>query len=273
MTHFICLTCGTQFSATDAPPDSCPICLDERQYVGAGGQRWITLEQMREQGYRNWYHEHEPGLMGIGSVPEFGIGQRALLLQTDEGNVLWDCLSYIDDATVKIVNALGGIQAIAISHPHYYSAMVEWAERFDCRIYLHANDRQWVMRPNDRIEYWIGDEIPLNGGTKLVRLGGHFAGGTVLHWPDGADGKGALLTGDIIQVVADHRWVSFMYSYPNVIPLPATEVERIRSRLELLDFDRIYGFKFDLVVAENAKAAVMRSADRYIRALQQGLNG
>ena len=43
----------------------------------------------------------------------------------------------------------------------------------------------------------------------------------MLHWPAGANGKGALLTGDIIQVVQDRRYVSFMRSYPNLIPLGA----------------------------------------------------
>src|SRR6266849_11193792 len=49
----------------------------------------------------------------------------------------------------------------------------------------------------------------------LVHCGGHFEGGTVLHWPGGANGKGALLTGDLITVVQDRRYVSFMRSYPN----------------------------------------------------------
>ena len=102
----------------------------------------------------------------------------------------------------------------------------------------------------------------------LIRLGGHFAGGTVLHWQQGADGKGALLSGDIIQVVADRQWVSFMYSYPNLIPLPATEIKRIRDTIAPYSFERLYGAWFERIVTHDAHAVVLRSADRYIRALQ-----
>jgi hypothetical protein len=169
---------------------------------------------------------------------------------------------------VAEIKRLGGLSAIAISHPHYYSTMVEWSERFNARIYLHEADRQWVMRPSERITFWSGETLPLRAGVTLHRLGGHFAGGTVLHWQECAEGRGALLAGDIIQVVADHRWVSFMYSYPNLIPLPATEVQRIRERVEPLPFERLYGAWWDRVVTHDAHQAVLRSAERYIQALQ-----
>jgi len=211
MTHFICKTCGTQFAATENEPERCPICEDERQYIGWQGQQWTTLPALQAD-HHNVIKTIEPNLTGIGTHPSFAIGQRALLVQTREGNLLWDC----DDPTVAAVNALGGIQAIAISHPHYYSSMVEWSRAFDAPIYLHAADRQWVMRPDDAIEFWEGETKPLWDGMTLIRGGGHFEGGTVLHWPAGADGKGALLTGDILQVVSDRRYVSFMYSYPPV---------------------------------------------------------
>src|SRR5713101_2309095 len=124
-------------------------------------------------------------------------------------------MSLIDDETAAGIERLGGLSAIAISHPHYYSTMVEWADRFDAPIYLHEADREWVMRPSERIRFWSGETYALADGITLIRLGGHFPGGTVLHWKEGAGGKGVLLSGDIIQVVADRRWVSFMYSYPN----------------------------------------------------------
>jgi hypothetical protein len=37
------------------------------------------------------------------------------------------------------------------------------------------------MRPDDAIELWSGEARELCGGLTLLRLGGHFAGGTVLH--------------------------------------------------------------------------------------------
>ncbi len=147
MENFICRTCGTQFAATEQSPASCPICEDERQYVGWEGQQWTTLQAL-QQSHHNVFKEVEPGLTGIGTHPSFAIGQRALLLQTTAGNILWDCISLIDDPTIAVIEALGGISGIAISHPHYYSAMVEWSQAFDAPIYLHADDREWVLRPN-----------------------------------------------------------------------------------------------------------------------------
>jgi hypothetical protein len=260
----ICVTCGTQYPPADAPPAECPICLDERQYVGHDGQRWTTPAELRA-GHRNEIRDEEPGLTGLVTAPKFAIGQRALLVD----GLLWDCLTLLDDAAEAAVEQAGGLRAIAISHPHYYSAMVDWAERFDVPILLHADDAEHVMRPSPRVEHWTGERRALWGGLELIRLGGHFAGGTVCHWPAGADGRGALLAGDIVQVVADRDWASFMWSYPNFIPLPGREVQRIRAVVEALEFDRLYG-AFDWAVMDpDAKAKVLRSADRYLAALSR----
>jgi hypothetical protein len=266
MTNFICQTCGTQFADTAAPPGHCPICEDERQYVGWGGQRWISLEDLR-QSHRNTVKPLEPGLTGIGTEPGFAIGQRALVVQTPEGNLLWDCISLIDDATVGAVRSLGGISAIAISHPHYYASMIEWSRAFGAPIYLHRADREWVMRKDPAIHVWEGEALPLFGGLTLIRCGGHFEGGAVLHWPSGAGGRGALLTGDIIQVVFDREWVSFMYSYPNYIPLSPDKVRHVVSAVEAFPYDRIYGAWWERAVMRDAKQVVERSAQRYILAI------
>lgn len=267
MDAWICVTCGTQFTPSQDPPVACPICQDERQYVGRDGQRWTTLDRIRADGFRNEITELEPHLTEIHTTPTFAIGERALLLHTGAGNVLWDCLTLLDDATGEAVRARGGVAAIAISHPHYYTTMVEWAERFDARIYLHEADRAWAMRDSARLTFWGGDERPLMDGVTLVRLGGHFPGGTVLHWRDGVEGRGALLSGDIVDVVADRRWVSFMYSYPNLIPLPATTVRRMGEAVARYRFDRIYGAWPGRVVARDARATVARSVERYVKAL------
>ena len=263
-TCFICVTCGTQYPPSAHPPAVCAICGDERQYVGAGGQRWTDLEALRAT-HRNVFQRLEPDLMGIGTEPRFAISQRALLVRTPAGNVLWDCIALLDQATIDIITALGGVAAIAISHPHFYTTVVEWARAFGCPVYLHARDRQWMMRPDPAITFWEGDTHALPGGLTLIRAGGHFAGGTVLHWPAGAGGRGALLSGDIIQVVADTRWVSFMRSYPNLVPLAPASVERIVARVAPFSFDRIYGAWWGLVVERDAEAAIRDSAERYIR--------
>jgi hypothetical protein len=266
---FICETCGTQHGPCAAPPQACAICTDERQYVGPDGQRWTTLARLRT-GHRADIREEEPGLTGIGAQPAFGIGQRALLVQTTEGNVLWDCQALLDDEIVAAVRERGGVAAIAISHPHFYASMVEYSRAFDAPIHLHAADRAWVMRPDAAIHFWDGEQHALAPGLTLLRLGGHFAGGTVLHWAAGAEGRGALLSGDIVQVVADRRWVSFMRSYPNLIPLPAATVGAMVSALEPWPFQRLYAGWFGRVVSTDAAVAVRRSAERYRRALTTG---
>jgi hypothetical protein len=272
MTNFICATCGTQFPASDMPPEHCPICEDERQYIGWQGQQWTTLAEL-QAARRTEIKEEEPGLTGIGTTPSFAIGQRALLVQAPGGNILWDCISLIDDATIAAVRDLGGIAAIAISHPHYYSSMIEWSRAFDAPIYIHADERQWVMRPDPAVRFWDGETHSLGDGLTLIRCAGHYAGAQVLHWAAGADGRGALLTGDILQVVQDRRYVSFMYSYPNLIPLPAAAVRRIVAAVEPFSYDRIHGAWWGRIIASDARAAVARSAERYIAAIEGQLPG
>ena len=146
--------------------------------------------------------------------------------------------------------------------------MVEWSRAFGgVSIYLHAADRQWVKRPDSAIVFWEGEERTLAAGLTLIRCGGHFDGGTVLHWAGGAGGRGALLSGDVIQVVPDRKHVSFMYSYPNYIPLPAVAVERIVKAVEPFEYDRVYGAFWDMVIEQDGKSIVKRSAERYLRAL------
>lgn len=268
MPNYICTTCGVQYADSDLPPERCPICEDSRQYVNWKGQEWTTLEELCTE-HSNLIKPVEPNLTGIGTEPNFAIGQRALLVQTPEGNILWDCISLIDDATISAVSDLGGISAIAISHPHYYSTMVEWSRAFDdAPIYLHAADRSWVMRPDPAIIFWEGETHKLSEDITLIRCGGHFAGGTVLHWARSADRRGALLTGDIIQVVSDRRYVSFMYSYPNLIPMPARAIDHIIKVVEPFPYDRIYGAWWGYNVLEDAKASVALSAARYLGAIK-----
>ena len=97
----LCVTCSSQFAETDGAPRACPICLDERQYIGAGGQQWTTLEEMRQAAWKNVMREQELNLIGIGTEPKFGIGQRALLVRAPEGNILWDCVSFLAEPTIR----------------------------------------------------------------------------------------------------------------------------------------------------------------------------
>jgi hypothetical protein len=263
MTCFTCRTCAVQHADSPQPPSRCPICEDERQYVGWQGQQWTTLEELSAEGFRSDLRELEPGLAGIGVTPALAIGQRALLVQTEAGNVLWDCPGYLDDAAVERVRQLGGLAGISASHPHFYGCLVEWSHAFDVPVYLPRADEPWIMRPDPAVRLWE-DRLEVVPGVTLVQCGGHFAGSAVLHWANGAAGRGALLVGDTITVVSDRRYVSFMRSYPNFIPLPAVEVDRIAQTLEPLAFDRIYGGWWDRDVLQDAAEAVCASARRYV---------
>jgi hypothetical protein len=267
MPAFICTACGTQYPPGENPPAQCTICEEERQYVPAGGQTWTTLEKLRVRNL-NGFRQYEPGLIGIGTQPQFAIGQRAILVCTPNGNVLWDCISLIDDATVTLINGLGGVKAFAISHPHFYTTMGEWSRAFgNVPIHLHAADRKWVMRPDPAIKFWEGDTLKLLPDVTLIRGGGHFPGGTMLHWSKGAGGRGALLSADIATVTQDYKYLTFMRSYPNFIPLSAREVEGIAASLAPFQYDTIYGHYMDRVIPTGAKEIMRISVARYLAAI------
>lgn len=225
------------------------------------------MEALRKT-HRNVFFQEGEGIWGIQTEPEFGIGQRALLLQTGSGGILWDCVSLIDASTAGLVKALGGITAIAVSHPHYYSSMVEWSRALGgVPIYLNEADREWVQYPDPAIVFWKGESHRLNGDLTLIRVGGHFKGFQVLHWASGEKGSGALMSGDMPQVCPDRRYVSFMYSYPNLIPVDAATVRDIVGKLEAYNYSKLYGAWPKFVVSGDAKTALKRSAERYLRAI------
>lgn len=257
------MTCGIQYDATDIPPERCIICEDERQYINQEGQKWTTLEEIRKK-HHNIFKIEERCLTGIGTEPRFAIGQRAILATSPEGNVLWDCISLVDRDTIKEIENLGGISAIAISHPHFYSSMVEWSHAFgNIPIYIHAYDSKWVMRHDRSIVFWEGNTFNLKKGMTIIRCGGHFEGSSVLHLADSE----TLLASDTIFVVSDRNYVSFMYSYPNLIPLKPSAVSDIVKSVEPFAIERIYGGWFGLVIEKNGKEIIRKSAERYLSKL------
>ncbi|WP_242929039.1 MBL fold metallo-hydrolase [Pontibacter vulgaris] len=258
----ICATCGTRYATAKTTTDTCPICGDERQYVGDGGQTWLSYNDVAK-GKSIQVTKLQENIYELKITPSFAIGQKAHLVISKSGNVLWDCIPYLDEQTITYIQSLGGIKAIAISHPHYYSLMAEWAAAFDCPIYLHENDKQWIQDNSKHISLWHGAELPLWDGMKVVHVGGHFDGSTVLHLPNHGP-KGTLLTGDSLYVTRDRKHVSMMYSYPNLVPLPKKAIEQINSRVEPLEFDTIHGAFNGQLIASGAKDAFRRSVKRYL---------
>lgn len=260
----LCKACGTSYQVTDRSPEQCRICDDERQYVPVQGQAWLELNALVASHTNKW-QQHDSALFSIKTVPNFAINQRAFLLRTPEGNILWDCIANLDEATKSLIAALGGIKAIALSHPHYYTTMQDWADEFDAPVYLHARDREWIMRDNPHIQLWEGDSMQLTSEVTLLRLGGHFAGGTVLHC---SRGDGIVLAGDIVQVTPGADAVSFMWSYPNMLPLPANTVSDITHRLNEVQFAKLYGAFEGQDITANAGDIVQRSGEKYIACLK-----
>ncbi|MBV8568459.1 MAG: MBL fold metallo-hydrolase [Methylobacteriaceae bacterium] len=267
MPAFICTACGMQYAPGEAPPAHCRVCEDERQFIPPGGPSWTTLELLAA-GHINAFRRYEPDLIGIGTQPSFAIGQRALLVCTPHGNVLWDCISLIDEATVTLLKGLGGLSAIAISHPHFYTTLVEWSRAFgNVPVHLHADDSTWVMRPDPCIKLWQGETCELLPGVTLVRGGGHFRGGTMLHWAAGAEGRGVVCSADIARINLDRKSFTFMRSYPNCIPLSEKGVRAIGAALDPFQFDRVYSHFLDLVIPTDAKRILQASIERYVAAI------
>lgn len=272
--QWICWNCGLQYQATEIPPSQCLICSDDRESISHKPQRWTSLAEMHGV-FENVCTPLGSGVTSIRTAPSFGIGQEAFLLETDCGSVLWDCLSFVDDRTVRNVGMRGKLIAIMVSHPHFFGSMVQWSHNFGrIPVYVHRENEAWIPRPDSVIKLWDGDRMQISSSVAMIRTGGHFPGSCVLHWTDGADGKGALFTSDTILPVEDRRWVSFMYSYPNLIPVGKRAVEKITGAISNLVFDCVYGGPMygsggaRPIISSGAKAVVMRSAKRYIDHLE-----
>jgi glyoxylase-like metal-dependent hydrolase (beta-lactamase superfamily II) len=275
--NFICVNCGLQHGDGPEAPPSCLNCSDERESMTHKPQRWTTLAEMQGL-YRNVFTPLGDGVTGVVTSPSFGIGPEVFLIQTSAGNVLWDCFAYLDEATVEQISQIGGLSAIVISHPHMFGSVVEWSHALNkVPVLIHQDNQRWMPEPAPRhdpvIHWWQGESLAVNPALTVVRCGGHFPGSSVLHWREGAGGQGALFTGDTILPVEDRRWVSFMYSYPNLIPVSKRTVEKILQAIVPLDFDRIYGGPMygsgggRPIIQSGAKEIVFRSAERYIQHL------
>lgn len=264
MTIWICGTCGVEHPDTDQPPaGTCAVCDDERQWVPGSGQVWTTLDKLAVDDHQLVHDELEPGIHRLNRDPRFGIGQWTHLVQTPQGNLLWDPPNHLDPPLVDKIDALGGATVIVASHPHMYASQVSWSHRLgNVPVLVHSADRRWVQREDPVIRGWHGTEKVLPGVT-VIEAGGHFPGAAVAHVAHGSAGNGTLLSGDTMVPVRDARWVTFMRSYPNQIPLSAGLVQRIVERLEPYEFERLYGLLGGMVTAD-AKGAMRRSARRYI---------
>ncbi|MDB5420868.1 MAG: hypothetical protein JWR59_815, partial [Brevundimonas sp.] len=257
-TAWTCETCGVQGEPMTAPPKDCPICLDERQYVGWAGQRWLAPDEIRRN--REIIFRNEDGVTTMVLNPALAINQRAFLIPHAAGHIMWECLATVTDKALERLANMGGVTAIAISHPHFYAAMVDWSEALGgVPVYLHARDRDWVQRVSPTLNFWDGEALDLAESIRLVRLPGHFDGSAGLLWSTGPRPQGSLFPGDAVQVAMDRRFATFMYSYPNAIPLDPDTLAALRSRLDPLEFEDVFGFSTGRQIIGDAKARIDQS--------------
>jgi hypothetical protein len=263
MTIWTCATCAIEHPDTEQPPEICEICTDERQWVPASGQSWVTRDGLEAEGYRIVVRGLEPDLFAVETDHPLGIGQRGLLLRTPAGNLLWEPPGFIDARGVQEVAELGGVAAVTASHPHLTGSSIQWSHAFGgAPVYVAEADQRWIRRPDPVIRLWSAYAEPVPG-VELLQLGGHFPGSCVARWAAGANGRGVLLTGDTIMVGADLASVSVMRSFPNYIPMPERIVRRILDAVAPIEYDRIYSaFR---CIETDAPAIVARGLERYIR--------
>ncbi|KAH8159916.1 hypothetical protein CIB48_g8325 [Xylaria polymorpha] len=255
----VCETCGTQFPTDDKHKvTTCLICDDPRQFVPPSGQSFISLDVLRSTGHKNIFTpisgDLKERLIAIHTQPPAAIGQRAILVRTQDGNVLWDCITLLDDETITRIKDLGGLKAIVISHPHYYSTHLEWARAFGCPVYLAAEDKEWLTQQDAKRQIFITDTETEVLGTKVLKLGGHFPGSLVMLF------EGRLLIADTFLTTLSGlgNWdtdavgaarerppglssYSFMWSYPNRIPLAPDALERMWAILKNYEFGSTHG--------------------------------
>lgn len=259
--QIVCSACGTWYNF-EGHPKVCKICDDERQYVPEAGQLW-TMPEVLIKKHSVKLNIIKSGLYEFEINPVFAIGQRALMVQSSRGNILWDCIPLLDEMTIEFIKAKGGLKAIAFSHPHFYSNMNDWARIFDCPIYIHENDSAHIAVKGPNIQLWNGDELELWDGMKLLLIGGHFAGSSILHVPFLSE-QGTIICGDTLFLSPSKQHFSMHWSSPNRIPLPVSEMKRLRARFDEISFDSFYGYIKTQNLEVDVKKIFEASMKRYL---------
>ncbi len=254
----ICNACGTKFPV-ETLPKLCPICEDDRQFIPDGVQIWMNSAELAKD-HRVVIREINRNLYELKLAPTFAIGQRAFLVISPEGNILWDCVPLLDKNASDIIESKGGLKAIAFSHPHFYSNMNDWAKKFDCPIYIHQADEQWIFDKSELVKLWSGLEKELWNGIKLHNIGGHFAGSSIIQ----LSGSKTILCGDTFVLSPSKKHLAAMHSYPNKIPLPIAEIERIKTRMKPIEFDILHAWHDTQSLESDAKMVLENSLARYL---------
>ncbi|KAH7003048.1 beta-lactamase-like protein [Fusarium venenatum] len=284
----VCDTCGTQFPTADRSTlKTCHICDDPRQFVPPSGQSFSTLGELKKHFKNEWIGcPSDPNITFIHSIPKLAIGQRAILIQTPKGNILWDCITLLDDETILKIKEKGGLRAIVISHPHFYSTHVQWARAFACPVYIAAEDKSWTTFESEHQVALTESSTPiLDTGATAIKLGGHFPGSLVLHY------KSRLFIADTLMTTASGvgNWdvdatgakraarppglnsFSFLWSIPNFIPLGVDEMVRMWRALKGVEFTATHGGFTEMDIEhQDVKERVLESMKIQAKSIRQG---
>ncbi|KAF2707780.1 hypothetical protein K504DRAFT_483099 [Pleomassaria siparia CBS 279.74] len=244
--------------------------LDPRQYVPASGQAWtsLSLEASKQE---NHFEQDatDPRIWFITTSPK--ARERCILIQTPAGNILWDLISFIDQGTIDFVKSKGGLKAIVISHPHFYTTHLEWAHTFGCPVYTSKADEEWLNRKDAYgLRELIDGTTEIVDGVTAIQAGGHFDGSLILHWD-----KNIFIADTMMSVPSGfyHKdrlpgttSYSFMWSYPNMIPLPPPKIHGIWKALKPFDFEASFGgFPGQNVRREDLKQQVLESMKIFVK--------
>ncbi|KLT42614.1 hypothetical protein CC85DRAFT_307982 [Cutaneotrichosporon oleaginosum] len=271
----VCATCGTQFSST--PDGICPCCEDERQWYPVTGQEWTSLAELAQSRKHSLKVDTEDERIAfIECEPPFAINQTPILINTHGGHYIWDCQAPFTPALAGYLSSLQpALKAIAISHPHFYSTSLVWARALNVPLYICETDKEWFVRRGDiqhtdEVRFWTGRET-LGPGVTLVQCGGHFPGSSILHWdrgaePGGGPKTGLILVADTMMVRMDRRGFTFMWSYPNMIPLRPADAVGVVAAIDDLEYGAASSTWPNRMIRRDAKVYAHRSIERYLDA-------
>ena len=258
----LCRACGTQYDSTNLT--ACRIDDDPRQFVPPTGQIFTKLGALHSdpQNYHLTFTQDEADskVWSIRVEPNVGIGQRALLIKTPHGNILWDLVCYLDDPAVDKINELGGLSCIIISHPHFYTTWKDWSRTFNnVPVYVAEADREWLNRSHEdtALTFLTEPHTTILPGVTAIICGGHFPGSTALHTSPPNTSDPSLFHADTIHTIPNaltpdvaspnkhgrgHTSYTFMWSIPNAIPLSPDQILQIWRRLKGYEIEATYGF-------------------------------
>jgi glyoxylase-like metal-dependent hydrolase (beta-lactamase superfamily II) len=266
MATWICNGCGLEHGDSPTPPpmDGCvfdrgPVSDEELGDLGAHTREWLSLTALAAQPHNTEHRDHGRGVHSFRREPRLGIGQWSFLVQTGQGNVLWDPPAYLDPEVEGLVRGLGGAVVIMTSHPHMFAAQVSWSHALGgIPVMVNRHGQRWLPRHDPVIEFWEHEISPVPGVT-AIELGGHMPSSAVALTADGT-----LLVGDTISGSLSPNWLSFQRNFPRHVPMSAGVVQRLVDRLEEIEFDRLYTLGGD-TIDDDAHGVVRRAARRHVR--------